>query len=190
MGRREGLKTADVAHAGRRPTLRRLRLRKRLPAKGRWGSFAAALIPALVIMAVRTWLVEPFAVSSDSMEPTIPTGAVVLLFKPAAPAGLIRNGAVIAFTSAGDGRMAIKRVIAGAGQTVAIRDSELYVDDVAVPELFIDHTRIDATYFGPELVPDGSVFVLGDNRGVSIDSRDFGPVPLTSIRGVLLTGQK
>jgi signal peptidase I len=124
------------------------------------------------------------------MEPAIPSGAVVLLYKPAAAAGWIRNGVVIAFTSPIDGRTAIKRVVAGEGQTVAIRDSELYVDDVRVPEPFIDHSRIDATYFGPQLVPAGCVFVLGDNRGVSIDSRDFGPVPWTAVRGTLLTGQK
>lgn len=172
------MKTTEVAHVGRRRLLRRHLL------------FAAAVVPALVILGVRTWLVEPFTVSSDSMEPTIPSGAVVLLYKPAAEAGWIRNGVVIAFTSPVDGRTAIKRVIAGAGQTVAIRDAELYVDDVAVPEPFIDHSRIDATYFGPQLVPAGSVFVLGDNRGVSIDSRDFGPVPVTAIQGTLLTGQK
>ncbi|MGF9648098.1 signal peptidase I [Pseudarthrobacter oxydans] len=149
-----------------------------------------ALIPLLVVLAVRTWLVEPFTVSSDSMEPTIPSGAVVLLYKPAAATGWIRNGVVVAFTSPADGHTVIKRVIAGEGQTVAIRDAELYVDDVAVPEPFIDHSRIDATYFGPVEVPAGSVFVLGDNRGVSIDSRDFGAVPLTAIQGTLLTGQK
>ncbi len=151
---------------------------------------AVALIPVLVVLAVRSWLVEPFTVSSDSMEPTIPSGAVVVLFKPAAAAGLIRNGVVVAFTSPVDGRTAIKRVIAEEGQSVAIRDAELFVDDVAVAEPFVDHSRIDATYFGPERVPAGSVFVLGDNRGVSIDSRDFGAVPLTAIKGTLLTGQK
>ena len=172
------MKTAEVAHARRRPLLRRPLL------------FATALVPALVILAVRTWLVEPLTVSSDSMEPTIPSGAIVLLYKPDAEAGWFRNGVVIAFTSPADGRTAIKRVVAGEGQTVAIRDAELYVDDVAVPEPFIDHSRIDATYFGPQLVPAGSVFVLGDNRGVSIDSRDFGPVPVTAIQGTLLAGQK
>jgi signal peptidase I len=159
--------------------------------KGHWARLLVrALIPALVILALRAWLVEPFTVSSDSMEPTIPTGAVVLLYKPAAASGWIRNGVVVAFTSPLDGHTAIKRVIAGEGQTVAIKDSELYVDDVAVPEPFIDHSRIDATYFGPQKVPAGTVFVLGDNRGVSIDSRDFGAVPLTAIQGTLLTGQK
>jgi signal peptidase I len=149
-----------------------------------------ALIPVLIVLAVRTWLVEPFTVSSDSMEPTIPSGAIVLLYKPAAATGGIRNGVVVAFGSPVDGRTAIKRVIALEGQSVAIRDSELFVDDVAVPEPFVDHSRTDGTYFGPEKVPAGSVFVLGDNRGVSIDSRDFGAVPLTAVQGVLITGQK
>ncbi|WP_427007535.1 signal peptidase I [Pseudarthrobacter sp. H2] len=151
---------------------------------------AATLIPVLAVLAVRSWLVEPVTVSSDSMAPTIPSGSVVLLYKPAAAAGWIHNGVVVAFGSPIDGRTVIKRVIAGAGQSIAIRDSELFVDDVAVVEPFVDHSRIDATYFGPVTVPAGSVFVLGDNRGVSIDSRDFGAVPLTSIQGTLLTGQK
>jgi signal peptidase I len=178
-------------HGRRRLPGRRLPSRKAWLAKGRSPRLLAlALIPLLVMLAVRAWLVEPVTVSSDSMEPTIRTGAVVLLYKPAAAAGWIRNGVVVAFTNPVDGHTAIKRVIAGEGQTVAIRDALLYVDDVAVPEPFVDHSRIDATYFGPEKVPAGSVFLLGDNRGVSIDSRDFGPVPVTSIQGTLLTGQK
>ncbi len=160
-------------------------------AKGKWPrAVVVALIPGLLALAARAWLVEPLTVSSDSMEPTIPSGSIVLLFKPAAAAGWIQNGVVVAFTNPVDGHTAIKRVIAGEGQSVAIRDSELYVDDVPVLELFVDHSRIDATYFGPVKVPAGTVFLLGDNRGVSIDSRDFGAVPLTAVQGALLPGQK
>lgn len=144
------------------------------------------MVPAIVVLALRAWVVEPFIVSSDSMEPTLRTGSIVLLYKPGAGTGPIPNGSVVALTNPLDGHMAIKRVIAGAGQSVAIRDAELYVDDVAVSEPFVDHSRIDATYFGPVEVPPGTVFVLGDNRGVSIDSRDFGAVPLTSVQGTLL----
>jgi signal peptidase I len=192
MGQRRRLNTSQVKRRGRRRLPGRLLpLPKMQFFTGRWPRLlVVALIPALAILAVRAWVVEPFSVSSDSMEPTIPQGAVVLLYKPAAAAGWIQNGVVVAFTSPVDGQSAIKRVIAKEGQTVAIRDSVLYVDDVLVPEPFIDHSRIDATYFGPEEVPAGSVFVMGDNRGVSIDSRDFGAVPLTAVQGTLLTGQK
>jgi signal peptidase I len=181
----------------KRPGRRGLAGRSMLPlpskglVQGRWPRpLAMVLIPAVAVLAVRAWVLEPFTVSSDSMEPTIDSGSVVLLYKPAAASGLIQNGVVVAFTNPMDGHPAIKRVVAKEGQTVAILDSELYVDDVAVPEPFIDHSRIDGTYFGPETVPAGSVFVLGDNRGVSIDSRDFGAVPLTAIQGTLLAGQK
>ncbi|MBG6225480.1 signal peptidase I [Arthrobacter sp. CAN_A2] len=122
------------------------------------------------------------------MEPTIAAGSIVLIYKPAT--GAIGNGAVVAFTNPLDGHTAIKRVVAGEGQSVAIRDAELYVDDVLVAEPFVDHSRIDATYFGPVTVAAGSVFLLGDNRAVSIDSRDFGDIPVTSIEGIVLTAGK
>jgi signal peptidase I len=190
----------NVTRGGRRPPQRIPKSLPRVsprvspgagPAERRRPRFLLlALVPVLVVLALRVWVVEPFTVSSDSMEPTIASGSVVLLYKPSAAADSLRNGVVVAFTNPLDGQIAIKRVIAGEGQSVAIRDAELYVDDVAVPERFIDHSRIDATYFGPVTVSAGSIFVLGDNRGVSIDSRDFGAIPLTSVQGTLLTGQK
>lgn len=189
MGRRNRVRTGGPERGRRRgprlgqpPPAHRVRRRRY--------RLLVAVIPVLIVLPLRAWVVEPFIVSSDSMEPTITSGAVVLLYKPSADAGAIRNGAVIAFTNPMDGHTAIKRVIAGEGQTIAIRDAELYVDGVAVPEPFIDHSRIDATYFGPLTVPAGCLFVLGDNRGVSLDSRDFGAIPLTAVQGTLLTGWK
>jgi signal peptidase I len=64
------------------------------------------------------------------------------------------------------------------------------VDGARVNEPFVDHSRIDGTYFGPVNVPAGHVFVLGDNRAVSIDSREFGAVPLENFDMSLLWPQE
>lgn len=50
-------------------------------------------------------------------------------------------------------------------------------------EPYVDQRAVDSVYFGPVTVPDGTVFVLGDNRGESIDSRSYGPVPLEAVVG-------
>ena len=53
-------------------------------------------------------------------------------------------------------------------------------------ESYVDANLVDGDYFGPVVVPPGRVFVLGDNRSESIDSRRFGPVPLSSVTGRVL----
>ena len=74
------------------------------------------------------------------------------------------------------------------GQTVAIEDAVLVVDGTVRHEPQVDLSRIDSTYFGPVTVPPDAVFVLGDNRSESIDSRTYGAIPLDELVGrVVLT---
>ncbi|WP_104081676.1 signal peptidase I [Cryobacterium sp. Y11] len=144
------------------------------------------IVTLAVFLGLRLWVVEPLTVSSNSMEPTVARGSIIFLLKTTPSADAFTPGRLVVFQSPKDGHTTIKRVIAVGGQQVDIRDAILYVDGVRVNEPFVDHSRIDGTYFGPVTVPLGCVFVLGDNRAVSIDSREFGAVPLENFDVSLL----
>jgi signal peptidase I len=75
----------------------------------------------------------------------------------------------------------IKRVVAVAGQTVRITDGRVYINGRPLREPYV-HVTTTGSY-GPQVVPAEEVFVLGDNRGNSEDSRAFGFVPVSSIVG-------
>ena len=170
----------ESPRASEAPWAPRTSRRHRAPAAAR-----AAGCVLLAVLLLRLWVVEPLTVASDSMEPAVTQGSSVLMFKPWALLGGVAPRAMVVFAHPVDGSLTLKRVVATAGQTVAIEDAVLVVDGAAVDEPGIDLSRIDATYFGPVTVPEGHVFVLGDNRAVSIDSRDFGSVPVSSIRATV-----
>lgn len=154
-----------------------------------WGFWNRKTTTAAVLagglLATRLWVLEPMTVSSESMEPAVPRGSTVLLYKPGPQLGGLKVGEVLVFSSPEDGSPTLKRAVALEGQTVAIEDAILVVDGTPQPEPGIDHSRIDGTYFGPVTVPAGHVFVLGDNRSGSIDSRTYGSVPLENVQATV-----
>jgi signal peptidase I len=137
----------------------------------------------LVLAALRLWVVEPIHVTSDSMLPAVQPGAYALVLTTPAALDELAPDDLVVFESPDDGSVNVKRVIALGGQDMAIRNAVVYVDGVQRREPDIDPSALEGTYFGPQPVPRGSVFVLGDNREASVDSRDYGPVPLDRIRG-------
>lgn len=147
-----------------------------------WG----VIFMVLLALACRLWILEPVAVESDSMEPTVGAGSLVFVFKPGPELSGVHSGDLVVFPSPADGTPVIKRVVAVGGQQVEVQDAVLYVDSSPVAEPFVDLATIDGTYYPRTEVPEGTVFVMGDNRERSIDSRDYGPVPLESIDGLVL----
>jgi signal peptidase I len=138
-----------------------------------------------VLLALRLAVAEPFGIPSDSMAPALTQGDHVVVDKLAyRGGGTPATGDVIVFHAPGSGEIALKRVVAQPGQAVAIEDGVLRVDGTAPAEPYVaDPDAIDSVYFGPVTVPRGSVFVLGDNRGDSVDSRAHGSVPASDVIG-------
>jgi signal peptidase I len=144
------------------------------------GLGAFALVAALLLLA-RSLVAEPFRIPSASMAPTLKPGDSVLVEKldPAAA----HRGQLVAFHAPRSGDILIKRVVAIAGDRVGIEDGALVVNDRRQHEAYANPKAIDSVYFGPVTVQAGSVFVLGDNRGDSVDSRSFGAVPRRDLIG-------
>lgn len=153
----------------------------------RW-TLRGALLPFLVgsVVLLALFVVEPVTIGSDSMAPTLVAGQRVVLDKVSLHLRGPRHDELVAFHAPGSGTLTLKRVVGVAGDTVFIRDGVLSVDGREPPEPYVDRAEVDSVYFGPVTVPAGSVFVLGDNRGNSIDSRTFGPIPLADLVGRVL----
>ena len=141
------------------------------------------LLAVLALVAVWTFVAEPLRVTSVSMEPGLRAGEHVLVDKLTYRTRRPRRDELIVFPQPGDGQLAVKRVVGLPGDSVALEDGVLVVNDAVRHESYVDHRTVDSVYFGPKIIPPGTVFVMGDNRGPSIDSRDYGPVAVDSIVG-------
>ncbi len=155
--------------------------RRRRP---RLGSTAAVLVFLAVVLAVLVF--EPFTVRSSSMTPTLHTGDQILAERLTPRFGHLERGDLVVFKAPATRALMVKRVVALAGDRVGLADGRLVVNGHRRAEAYVDLASVDSVYFGPEVVPAGSVFVMGDDRADSVDSRDFGPVPLDRVLGRVL----
>lgn len=167
----------------------------------------AILVALLIALLIRTFVVEAFKIPSGSMLPTLQIGDHLLVNK-----FLYGPRLEIPFTAISFGRLPglrdpapgdvivfayprdpsenyIKRIVAVAGQTVQHVGTHLYIDGRRVPDPHAHYRyggRAQVVEYGvrsPVTVPPGHVFVLGDNRDASSDSRAWGFVPLSAIKG-------
>lgn len=163
----------------------------RRPEKGQGGAglrdaIETILVAVILAFLVRTFVIESFVVQGISMMPTFINNEHVLVNKLAFVFGKPKPNEIIVFQPplAYVHEDYIKRIVATAGETVQLKNGHLYVDGHHVAQPYIAYW--DPTSFGPVTVPKGDVFVLGDNRPDSEDSRYFGPVPIKNIRGQVI----
>ena len=149
----------------------------------RRSAFLAAVLTALVLVGLRVGVVEPVQVAGISMSPTLKKGEVVMVNRRDRNPEL---GDLITIRSPKDGERMLKRVVGVGGDVVEIRDAILFLNNVAAKEPFVNHKSIDALYYGPVTISKGAVLVMGDARAESIDSREYGEVPLDKVTGTVL----
>ena len=152
--------------------------------------FIVVTLAVAVALLIRTFVAEPYIVPTGSMLPTIKLEDRLVGEKITYLTRTPQAGEGITFDSPAEpGVTLIKRVIATGGQSVDLRDGSVYVDGKKLDEPYVngepseplDVCAVQGSISYPYTVPEGYVWVMGDNRTDSLDSRYFGPVPLHSV---------
>jgi signal peptidase I len=139
---------------------------------------------ALVFGFVRPFVMEAFWIPSGSMIPTLEIGDRVLVNKFIYRFTDPSRGDIIVFESVDNSNEdLIKRVVALPGDTIAVRGGKLFVNGEPQKEPYTNKKVPDRSFYARTTVPKNHVFVMGDNRGNSADSRVFGPLPEKNIEG-------
>lgn len=156
-------------------------------------------IALVLAVFIRTFAVQAYKIPSGSMIPTLLVGDYILVnrlayglripyYKYIFKWGEIKRGDVIVFVFPEDpSKDFIKRVIALPSETIEIRKKKIYIDGKEIEDKWgffsDDYFGPPRDDFGPFKVPPGHVFVMGDNRDESNDSRFWGPVNIQNIKG-------
>jgi signal peptidase I len=167
----------------------------------------AIILAILIAFFIRTFVIQAYKIPSGSMKPTLLIGDHILVSKfnygvklplirsTVIPVGAPKRGDIIVFIYPEDrSKDFIKRLIGVPGDTVEVRNKKVLLNGlpwndahgVHVDNLIIPGSVQPRDNFGPVTVPEGSLFVMGDNRDESYDSRFWGFVPMKDVLGKAL----
>lgn len=159
-----------------------------------WSWVKTFLLAIAIALLIRNYVFALYVVDGTSMQPTLADGQILMVNNFKYRFWEPKHGDVIVFSKEGisgtrrgnwfvGSNALVKRIIALPGDSVFIGDGQVYVNDKPLAEEYVDCQLVDS--YGPVIIPEGWLFVLGDNRhpGGSLDSRTFGPIPLSSVLG-------
>lgn len=158
------------------------------------------VVAVVVALLLRNFVVATYSIPSGSMEPTLQVGDRILVNKLSYDLHGIGRGDIIVFSTPPNEHCAgtpvpdlVKRVIGLAGETISLADGQVKINGKVIPQPWLPVSVQHATTPGPNTqgyslnhpykVPAGDVFVMGDNRVDSCDSRYWGPVKTSTIVG-------
>jgi signal peptidase I len=148
------------------------------------------VLTLIIFVVIQTFIAQPYKVQQQSMEHTLEPDQYVLVDKLTPRFDSYKRGDIVVFTPPADwaqedGTPFIKRVIGLGGDTVEIRDGGVLINGTKIDEPYLyaaasGESAQPTTVSGDEtrwVVPTGDLFLMGDHRANSADSRTFGPVP-------------
>jgi signal peptidase I len=156
-----------------------------------WEWIKALLIAIGIALLIRTFIFSPYMVDGHSMDPTLQDRERLFVDKAVYYLHQPQRGDIIVFHATPE-RDFVKRVIGLPGETVEVRNDTLYINGKVVNEPYLEKRKEELKKsgqhltedFGPVTIPQGKIFVMGDNRPNSLDSRfQLGPVSLDKVVG-------
>lgn len=168
----------------------------RKPALGCLLEIVETLVLTLIIFwVIQSFVAQPFRVQQKSMQHTLEESQYVLVDKLTPNFDTYKRGDIVVFTpppnwAAPGGEPYIKRVIGVGGDTVQVRDGSVFLNGTKLVEPYVfkeDDGQTQATdpltSVDNWVIPDGQLFLMGDHRGNSADSREFGPIDIKVVIG-------
>lgn len=151
------------------------------------------LLIMMVVFSIRAVAIDPVRVDGSSMLDTLRENEIMLVDRLAYTRETPKAGDIVICyypdeyyeITQKNYNTRVKRVIAVGGDTIETIASRVYVNGKRIDEPYVTDTRIGYQEIEKQVVPEGCIFVLGDNRAVSIDSRNenVGPIPLCRVTG-------
>jgi signal peptidase I len=158
------------------------------------------VVAVLVAILLRAFVVATYSIPSGSMEPTLQIGDRIVVDKLSYHLHGVGRGNIIVFSTPAQENCAgppvsdlVKRIIGLPGETISLSAGRVYIDGHVLPEPWLPAAAQTQTFAGPTAapfslhqayrIPAGVVYVMGDNRTQSCDSRYWGPVPESTIVG-------
>ncbi len=172
------------------------------PRGRRWliETLIVVVVAVVVAVVLRTFVVATFSIPSGSMEPTLQVNDRILVDKLSYEFHGIGRSDIIVFSTPPDEHCAgapvsdlVKRVIGLSGETISLANGEVYINGKLLAEPWLTAAAQHGTVPGPSTmpyalnhpfkIPAGEVYVMGDNRSDSCDSRYWGPIKTSTIVG-------